>query len=90
MEAGEAYTIHARVSAGTRHLIDSYAEDHGMSRSAAAAHMIERGIVTLRSRGYGANCCGGRLFGFCSASAVHAGYPLVHPPAAPPAAAARQ
>lgn len=71
-----ATTIHAKVSARTKQLVDEYAQKRGISRSASAAHIIERGLRTLDTVGFGGNCCGGKLYGFCSASAVCAEYPI--------------
>ena len=52
--------IHARVV--------EYAAAQGLSFSAAAARLVERGLASVQGKGFGGNCCGGKLFGYCVAA----------------------
>jgi hypothetical protein len=68
-----ADTIHGKVSVEIRAQIDEYARIHGLTRSKAVAQLLERGLNTLQGKGFGNNCCGGKLFGYCVASACGIG-----------------
>lgn len=65
------------LSKETREKLDAFAKARKLSCSGAAAHLIERGLLTVTEpgTGVGMQCCGRSFIGFCMANATCAVYP---------------